>query len=242
MGGKPLFRVSAETLINPIFCAMKRHLSNILSLTNAALWNCVGDSKLWPRPGLSTHLSFYLIIYYWLCSHVTRFIFRPLWRSLHISCRFILDLISLEKLPQKKNKRKWDGIKKKFLLRNPTGEHLTRSANAAAVLNVTPRDTAGRQQMERAHWGALVVICSYSWRWRGPGETNTSVVPWCYIKLLLSLTEPRTRWTGAAGVSRLQLGSAEPQKWALGISKSKAARGKQAGWTIHGHGESVLNI
>lgn len=143
--------------------------------------------------------------------------------------------------PKKQTQMRWDK-KKKFLLRNPTGEHLTRSSNAAAVLNVTPRDTAGRQQMERAHWGALVVICSYSWRWRGPGETNTSVVPWCYIKLLLSLTEPRTRWTGAAGVSRLQLGSAEPQKWALGISKSKAARGKQAGWTIHGHGESVLNI
>lgn len=100
---------------------MKRHLSNILSLTNAALWNCVGDSKLWPRPGLSTHLSFYLIIYYWLCSHVTRFIFCPLWRSLHISCRFILDLISLEKLPQKKTNANEMGLKKKVSVKKPDG-------------------------------------------------------------------------------------------------------------------------
>lgn len=99
-------------------------------------------------------------------------------------------------------------------------EHFTYSFKVAAVLSVTLCDTSGWKQMERAHWGALVVICSYSRRWRGPGKTNTSVVPLCYIKLLLSLTEQRTRWSGAMGVSRLQVGSSEQQNWVLGSSKS----------------------
>lgn len=240
MGGKPLFRVSAETLINPIFCAMKRHLSNILSLTNAALWNCVGDSASlrWLKAltasrtvHTSQFLSYHLLLIVLSCDKI--YIPSTVTLSAHLMpLHSRPDFFGKTSPKKKQTQMRWDK-KKKFLLRNPTGEHLTRSSNAAAVLNVTPRDTAGRQQMERAHWGALVVICSYSWRWWGPGETNTSVVLWCYIKLLLSLTEPRTRWTGAAGVSRLQLGSAEPPKWALGISKSKAARGKQAGWTIH---------
>lgn len=61
----------------------------------------------------------------------------------------------------------------------------------------------------KCHCEAFVVICSYSWGWRKPEKTNTSVVPLCYIKLLLSGSEDRTRSTGARGLSCLNVRSWE---------------------------------
>lgn len=78
-------------------------------------------------------------------------------------------------------------------------ERLTCSFKAAPWLNVTLCDTSGQKQMESAHCGAFVVMCSYSWRGGKLGQTNTSVVPVCYIKLLLSQTQQKTGWTGATG-------------------------------------------
>lgn len=82
---------------------------------------------------------------------------------------------------------------------NEARERSTRSFKAAPLLNVTLCDTSGQKQMESAHCGASVVLCSYDWGGGKLGETNTSVVPVCYIKLLLSQTQQKTGWTGATG-------------------------------------------
>lgn len=105
---------------------MKRHLSNILSLTNAALWNCVGDSASlrWLKAltaSRTVHTSqFYLIIYYWLCSHLTRFIFCPcdaLCTSHAVSFSTWFHWKNFPKIKQ--TQMRWD--KKKVSVKKPDG-------------------------------------------------------------------------------------------------------------------------
>ena len=108
-----------------MFCAMKRHLSNMLSLRNAALWNRVSASASlrWlkaPTASRTVHtsqiLSYHLLLILLSCDRICILSLR---RSLHISCRFILNLISLGKTSQKKQKQM--RCKKKVSVKKPDG-------------------------------------------------------------------------------------------------------------------------
>lgn len=127
MGGKPLFRVSAETLINPIFCAMKRHLSNNLSLTNAALWNCVGDSASlrWLKAltasrtvHTSQFLSYHLLLIVLSCDKI--YILSTVTLSAHLMpLHSRPDFFGKTSPKKKQTQMRWD--KKKVSVKKPDG-------------------------------------------------------------------------------------------------------------------------
>lgn len=106
---------------------MKRHLSNILSLTNAALWNCVGDSAAlrWlkaltasPTVRTSQFLSYHLLLIVLSCDKI--YILSTVTLSAHLMPLHSWPDFFGKTSPQK-NKRKWDGIKKKVSVKKPDG-------------------------------------------------------------------------------------------------------------------------
>lgn len=158
-------------------CSIGPHISNI-----SAPWNHVSNpvSTHWLEVLTVSQTLFlcFLIIYY---------------RAHFLRTRLIFVLQMSTWLHWKNNlisKIRYE----KSVFRNLTNfdERLTCWFKAAPMLNVTLCDTGGRRQTERARRGYILAAGD------GEGKTKTSVLPRCYIKLLLSLTERSTRWTGSA--------------------------------------------